>query len=40
MASDLNTHEEGRGHIGIEMGMALLMTNNPHDMRNFIEGFN
>lgn len=48
MASDLNKHEETRGHIGIELGLMMLMTNNlgdgakssVGDMRNFIEGFN
>lgn len=40
MASDLNKHDETRGHIGMELGMMLMMTNNVRDMRNFIEGFN
>lgn len=40
MASDLNKHEETRGHVGMELGMALLMTGNIGDMRRFIEGFN
>ncbi len=40
MASDLDKHEETRGHIGIELGMMMLMTDNLRDMKNFIEGFN
>ncbi len=40
MASDLNKHEGTRGHIGIELGMMMLMTNNLGEMREFIEGFN
>lgn len=40
MASDLNKHEETRGHIGIELGTMMLMTNNLGDMRDLIEGFN
>lgn len=40
MASDLNKHEETRGHVGIELGMMMLMTNNVREMRDFIEGFN
>ena len=40
MASDLNKHEETRGHLGIEVGFMLLMTNNLVEMRSFIEGFN
>jgi hypothetical protein len=40
MASDLNKHEETRGHAGIEMGMMLMMGGHLHDMREFIEGFN
>lgn len=40
MASDLNKHEETRGHIAIELGLMLLMTDNTGDMRKFIEGFN
>lgn len=40
MMSDLNKHEGTRGHAGIEVGMALLRSNNLPDMRSFIEGFN
>lgn len=40
MASDLGKHEGTRGHIGIELGMMLLMSNNIGDMREYIEGFN
>ncbi len=40
MGSDLNKHEETRGHPGMKLGMSLMMTDNLHDMRKFIEGFN
>lgn len=40
MASDLNKHEETRGHIGIELGMNLLMNGATAEIRSFIEGFN
>lgn len=40
MGSDLDKHEETRGHVGMELGMSLMMTDNLRDMRNFIEGFN
>lgn len=43
MASDLGNHPETAGHIAIQMGMQLLITNNldtQDKMRNFIEGFN
>ena len=40
MASDLTKHDDTRGHIGMELGMQLLMTNNIPNMREFIEGFN
>lgn len=40
MMSDLGRHDETRGHVGMELGMALMMTGNLHDMRNFITGFN
>ncbi len=40
MTSDLDKHKETRGHVGIELGTMLLMTNNIKDMRDFIEGFN
>lgn len=38
MASDLNKHDETRGHTAIELGM--LMIDRAGDMRKFIEGFN
>jgi hypothetical protein len=43
MASDLSKHPETEGHIGIQLGMAQMMSgmiNTPEAMRNFIEGFN
>jgi len=43
MASDLQKHEETRGHAGIHLGMMLLMQghlDNSLKMREFIEGFN
>lgn len=40
MASDLSKHDETRGHVAIELGFMLLMTDNIGDMREFIEGFN
>lgn len=40
MASDLNKHDETCGHSGVEIGFALLMADNIHEMREFIEGFN
>lgn len=40
MASDLSKHAETEGHIGIGLGMQLMMTDNLHDMRRYIEGFN
>ena len=40
MASDLDKHDETRGHAGIELGFMLLMTGNLNEMRSFIEGFN
>ena len=43
MASDLSKHEETKGHIEVELGMGLLMTeglNTPEKMRKFIEEFN
>lgn len=39
MASDMNKHDETRGHAGLEMGIMLLMTNTLGNMRSFIEGF-
>jgi len=40
MASDMNKHDETRGHAGLELGTLLLLTGNVGDMRKFIEGFN
>jgi len=43
MGSDLSKHSETAGHIGIELGMDLLMIgdlNTSEKMRKFIEGFN
>ena len=43
MVSDLSKHPETENHVGIELGMMLLMTSNLDDkekMRHFIEGFN
>lgn len=43
MASDLGKHDETAGHIGIEMGMMMLIGGNlktAPEMRKFIEGFN
>jgi hypothetical protein len=43
MASDLDKHEETRGHIGIKLGLMQLMCGMLSDresMRRFIEGFN
>lgn len=40
MGSDLDKHDETRGHVGMKMGMRLMMSGNPHDIREFIEGFN
>jgi len=42
MVSDLNKHEETRGHSGSELGMMMLMAGQlerTDDMRRFIEGF-
>lgn len=42
MASDLGKHSETANHIGIELGMRLLMIgdlNTSDKMRRFIEGF-
>ncbi len=41
--SDLNKHDELRGHAGIRLGAILLANNHLHsqrEMREFIEGFN
>lgn len=43
MASDLQKHDETRDHIGIQLGMAEMMTGHlstPEAMKKFIEGFN
>lgn len=43
MCSDLNMHEETRGHLAINLGMGLMMTGNlktQDKMRKFIEDFN
>jgi len=43
MTSDLGKHPETSGHIGIELGMGLLMIgklSTDAEMRKFIEGFN
>lgn len=43
MGSDLNKHDETRGHVGMELGMMLYIgghLSTPHKMREFINGFN
>ena len=43
MGSDLNKHEETANHVGIKLGMMLLMSgklSTVTEMRKFIEGFN
>lgn len=43
MGSDLNKHPDTRGHVGISLGVTLMMAgklNSPAEMRKFIEGFN
>lgn len=43
MGSDLRGHPETRDHIGMQLGMAMLMDGSLDDasaMRRFIEGFN
>lgn len=43
MTSDLNKHEDTKGHSGIMWGMKRLMAgalNTQDEMRAFIEGFN
>lgn len=43
MVSDLDKHDDTRGHHGCTLGMGMLMTgalSRPEDMRRFIEGFN
>jgi hypothetical protein len=42
MVSDLQKHAGTVNHVGIEMGMMLMVSGNlktPLEMRNFIEGF-
>ena len=42
MVSDLSKHLETSGHVGISLGIMLLMggkLNTQHEMRKFIEGF-
>lgn len=43
MGSDLGRHPETADHLGIQLGMSLLVSghlNRPDQMRKFIEGFN
>lgn len=43
MASDLGKHPETEGHIGINLGMMMLMSgslSDPREARRFIDGFN
>ena len=43
MASDLDKHDETRGHPGAVMGLSMLMggmLSHPADVRKWIEGFN
>ena len=43
MASDLSKHPETDGHIGIMLGMGMLLSGSlstPDEMRKFINGFN
>ena len=43
MVSDLSKHPETEGHMGIEMGLKLMLggfLNTRDKMREFIEGFN
>jgi hypothetical protein len=43
MVSDLGKHPETEDHIGIQLGMMLMMNgqlNTSQEMRKFIEGFN
>jgi hypothetical protein len=42
MAGDLETHEGTKGHIGIKLGIMLLLggeLRHPREWREFIEGF-
>lgn len=43
MMSDLGKHKETAGHVGMRLGVSLLVggrLNTPREMRKFIEGFN
>ena len=43
MASDLSKHPETETHIGIQLGLGLLMSgnlSNPQDVAKWINGFN
>lgn len=43
MLSDLRKHDELKDHIGIQLGLGLMMTEalrNVHEVKRFIEGFN
>lgn len=43
MGSDLEKHDETRGHAGMPIGLELMMFGSlltPADMRRFIESFN
>jgi len=43
MGSDLRKHPETEGHLGIQLGMVMMMggkMNTADDARKFIEGFN
>lgn len=43
MMSDLTKHDELKDHIGIQLGMGLLMVGalkDTNEVRKFIEGFN
>lgn len=43
MGSDLGKHPETKNHVGIELGMMMLMSgglNTPETMAEFIRGFN
>jgi len=43
MCSDLGKHEDTRDHAGIQLGMGLMaigQLDKPHEMREFILGFN
>lgn len=43
MASNLNKHPDTRGHLGIQLGMMMLMSgslSSKDAMRRFIDGFN